>query len=114
MIDGSRFGSMSLDQSFRDYEAAHRLQGFDEVVVRHWPPLTVLAIHQHEFAATALVVQGEMWLTVGTHTQHLRPGSTFELDPCVFHAERYGREGATYWVARRAAAPIDNPTTRGK
>ena len=56
------------------------------------------------FALRALVVQGEMWLTIGDCTRHLRPGDSFELDTKVPHAERYGAEGATYWVARRYAA----------
>jgi hypothetical protein len=41
-----------------------------------------------------------MWLTVGERTQHLRAGERFELERGVPHAERYGPEGATYWVAR--------------
>ena len=68
---------------------------------RRWPPLTVLGTHQHPFAAKALVVYGEMWLTAGAATQHLRAGDTFELAAGVTHDERYGAEGATYWVARR-------------
>ena len=53
--------------------------------------------------AAALVVRGEMWLTVGAETRHLRPGQTFELDAGIPHAERYGDDGAAYWVARRDA-----------
>ena len=49
----------------------------------------------------ALVVQGEMWLTVGNDVRHLLPGDTFALDRDQLHAERYGPEGATYWAARR-------------
>ena len=64
-------------------------------------PDTVVDTHAHSFAVQALVVQGEMWLTVGSRTQHLKAGERFELEPDVPHAERYGREGATYWVARR-------------
>jgi hypothetical protein len=41
-----------------------------------------------------------MWLTVAERTQHLRTGDRFELEAEVPHAERYGAEGATYWVAR--------------
>ena len=92
---------MLLPQSFEEFEAKHHLEGFDEVVERRWSPLTVLASHMHEFAAKALVVHGEMWLTVGADTHHLSAGSTFELDARVPHAERYGNQGATYWVARR-------------
>jgi len=49
----------------------------------------------------ALVVQGEMWLTVGNDVRHLTPGDTFTLGREVPHSERYGLEGATYWAARR-------------
>ena len=41
-----------------------------------------------------------MWLTVGGHTQHIREGGTFELEPNTPHSERYGPQGATYWVGR--------------
>ena len=56
--------------------------------------------HTHPFRAQALVVQGEFWLTVGDQVRHLQVGDTFELDAEVPHAERYGSEGATFWVAR--------------
>jgi hypothetical protein len=42
-----------------------------------------------------------MWLTMNGHTQHLQPGSIFELEPNVPHDERYGVEGSAYWVARK-------------
>ncbi|HEU4350274.1 MAG TPA: cupin domain-containing protein, partial [Burkholderiales bacterium] len=75
--------------------------GFDEVLERRWQPNTVIDTHTHPFAVQALVVQGEMRLSVGERTRHLRPGDRFELEANVPHAERYGAEGATYWVARR-------------
>jgi quercetin dioxygenase-like cupin family protein len=65
----------------------------------------VLDVHGHPFAVKALVVRGEMWLTVGDDTRHLRAGDTFELGREVLHAERYGSEGASYWVARRHLPP---------
>jgi hypothetical protein len=46
-----------------------------------------------------------MWLTVDEEVRHLRPGDEFALDANVPHAERYGAEGATYWVARRGRGP---------
>jgi len=88
--------------TFEDFEAQARAQGFQEVLERNWPPSTVLDQHAHPFAVKALVVRGEMWLTVGDRTRHLMPGDPFELERDVAHAERYGSEGATYWVARRA------------
>lgn len=89
---------------YDQFVGAARADGFDEVLERQWPADTVLDTHTHAFAVRALVVQGEMWLTVGDRTQHLQPGDTFVLDHEVPHAERYGAEGAVYWVARRRAA----------
>jgi hypothetical protein len=43
-----------------------------------------------------------MWLTIGTHDRHLRRGFEFQLAADELHSERYGPEGATYWVARRS------------
>jgi quercetin dioxygenase-like cupin family protein len=87
--------------TFEAFEAAARAQGFDEVVERTWDPATVLDSHKHSFSLRALVVRGEMWLTVGDTIRHLRPGDEFTLERDVPLAERYGSEGATYWVARR-------------
>lgn len=87
--------------AFEQFAAQARARGFDEVLERRWEPGTVLDTHTHPFAVDALVVQGEMWLGVGDVTQHLRPGDPFVLDADVPHTERYGAEGATYWVARR-------------
>ncbi len=93
---------VAVDQvTFVAFEANARAEGFDEVVERRWAARTVLEQHTHPFALRARVVQGEMWLTVGDDVRHLLPGDTFTLDRDVPHAERYGEEGATYWVARR-------------
>jgi hypothetical protein len=89
---------------FPGFESEARAQGFDEVLERHWPAGTVLDEHVHPFDAKALVVQGEMWLRVGDHTRHLQAGDRFDVGRDVPHAERYGSEGATYWVARRNPA----------
>ena len=89
------------EPDFAAFERDARAQGFDEVLERKWAPDTVLDSHTHPFAVSARVVQGEMWLTVAGAVRHLRPGDTFTLDREVPHAERYGAEGARYWVARR-------------
>ena len=89
-----------MPQTFEAFKSVALAEGFDEVVERVWAPGTVLEEHTHPFAVKAKVVQGEMWLTVGGQTQHLKPGDLFELAHGEPHAERYGAEGATYWVAR--------------
>ena len=91
-------------RSFSEFEADAKAQGFDEVIERRWSPGLVLQPHVHAFALDALVVQGEMWLTVGADTQHLQAGQAFELGRNIEHSERYGAEGAVVWVARRNAA----------
>lgn len=102
MNTGCKIGVMPLGQSFEEFAADQRARGFDEVLERRWPPLTVLATHEHEFDAKALVVDGDLWLTAEGETHHLRAGATFELDARLPHAERYGSDGAIYWVARRS------------
>jgi mannose-6-phosphate isomerase-like protein (cupin superfamily) len=84
-----------------EFEAAERARGCDEVAVREWKPDTVLATHMHPFDARAVVIKGEMWLTVDGTTRHLLPGSRFDIPAGTPHAERYGPQGTTYWVARR-------------
>lgn len=87
-------------EQVESFTAEQRALGCDEVIERSWKPGTVVDTHTHPFAARGLLVQGEMWLTVGENTRHLVPGDRFEVDQGVPHAERYGAEGAKYWVAR--------------
>ena len=58
---------------------------FREVLERKWAPGAVGAEHSHPFDADALVVQGEMWLTVDDVVRHLRSGDTFALNANVVH-----------------------------
>ncbi|MGZ5275955.1 MAG: cupin domain-containing protein [Caldimonas sp.] len=92
---------MSKAMTFSEFAASARREGFDEVLEREWKPGVEVASHTHPFAVKAIVARGEMWLTVGESTRHLRVGDTFELAHSAPHAERYGPKGATYWVARR-------------
>ena len=87
--------------SFAEFEAAALAQSADEVLERKYAPNAVIGTHTHGFALRALVVHGELWLTCGDAVRHLKPGDRFELAREEPHAERYGPEGATFWVARR-------------
>ncbi|MBE2261951.1 MAG: cupin domain-containing protein [Burkholderiaceae bacterium] len=88
--------------NLKAFEAEAVAQGYDLLLERRWAPGTTLDVHTHPFDARALMVEGEMWLTVGSETRHLRAGDTFELDRHVPHSERYGDQGAVFWVARRS------------
>ncbi len=57
-----------------DFKTARLSEGFDEVTERVWEPNQVVRAHSHPFAVHALVTAGEMWLTLGDHTQHLVAG----------------------------------------
>ena len=93
---------MTPETGFPEFQAAALARGFDEVLVRDWAPGQVLDEHAHPFDASAVVVRGTMWLTVGDETRCLTRGDTFELARDTPHGESYGPDGATYWVARRA------------
>lgn len=85
--------------------AAFQAETLAEGLERVWAPGAVLAEHPQ-----AVLVQGEMHLEVGAETRHLRPGDTFSLPAGLPHAERYGPEGTSHWVARRA---LRNATPSG-
>ena len=75
--------------------------GFDEVLERTWEANTEVPMHTHPFSVEAVVTQGEMWMTCRGETRHLTVGSTFDVQFEEPHAERYGAQGATFWVARK-------------
>lgn len=89
------------DLNFEAFKKQSLAAGFDEVLERHWDANVLLDTHTHPFDVQAVVTQGDMWLTHDGQTQHLKTGSTFALARDVPHAEKYGEQGATYWVARR-------------
>jgi quercetin dioxygenase-like cupin family protein len=86
--------------TFETFKAQAQAEGFDEVIVREWAAHLELATHTHPFDVSAYVARGEYWLTANDVVQHLKAGDTFHLARDVPHAELYGPEGATVWVAR--------------
>lgn len=84
------------------FRATMLAAGYDEVLERVWAPDTVVDTHTHPFEANAIVVRGEMWLGENGSERLLLPGDRFHLQAHAPHTERYGPEGATYWVARRS------------
>lgn len=86
--------------TFESFQTQAQAEGFDEVIVREWAPHLELTTHTHPFDVSAYVARGEYWLTANGEVQHLKTGDTFRLARDVPHAELYGPEGATVWVAR--------------
>lgn len=89
-------------ESFAEFEARARAQGFNEVLVREWAPGQVVETHTHPFDVFALVVRGGLVLSCEGQDRTLGAGQPFELPRDTPHQERYGPEGATFWVARRS------------
>jgi quercetin dioxygenase-like cupin family protein len=89
-----------MELTLESFTAQAMDEGFDEMVVREWAPGLVIDTHTHAFAVSARVVRGEFWLTVDGSTRHIPEGESFRLARDVPHAERYGAQGATVWVAR--------------
>lgn len=75
-------------------------EGFDEILVREWAPDLRLDTHTHPFDVSAYVLRGEYWLSLGEEVKHLKAGDYFRLARDVPHAELYGPQGASVWVAR--------------
>ena len=86
--------------NFENFSAAAKTIGYHECLVREWAPSLVIDTHTHPFAVSAYVYRGEYWLTQGDEIKHLKAGDFFRLARDVPHAELYGAEGATVWVAR--------------
>ena len=87
--------------TFQTFEADARAAGYDQALVREWASDAVVGTHTHPFDVQALVTQGEMWLSCGDQTRYLKAGDTFTLGRDTPHSEKYGPQGATFWVARR-------------
>jgi quercetin dioxygenase-like cupin family protein len=90
--------------NFDEFKTKALANGASEALVREYASNVVIDTHSHPFDADAVVTQGEMWLTCGDETRHLLPGDTFQLASGTPHSERYGADGAVYWVARREPA----------
>ena len=93
------------DAGFGKFTAQAKRLGFAECLVRSWEADRFIDVHTHDFAVQALVVEGELWLGVDGALQHLREGARFSLESGVPHTERYGAQGAVFWVARSSVRP---------
>jgi quercetin dioxygenase-like cupin family protein len=96
--------SAEASADFARFEAEARDAGYDEVLVREWAPGQQIDTHSHPFALRVAVVRGEVLLSREGQVCTLRAGERFELPFEAPHAEAYGPEGATFWVARRRQA----------
>jgi quercetin dioxygenase-like cupin family protein len=93
---------MNTTMKVEDFEAALRKDGFTELLMRQQPPGYFMGDHQHGFDARALIIQGDITLTVAGLASAYPTGTVFELACGTPHKERAGPEGVTYLVGRRS------------
>jgi quercetin dioxygenase-like cupin family protein len=88
------------------FEFALRRDGFT-VERKTVAPSTCAAEHAHPFDVRALILNGEITLTVEGIDHAYREGDIFVVPAGLRHAEAVGPEGVAYLVGRKAAAPLD-------
>jgi quercetin dioxygenase-like cupin family protein len=75
--------------------------GFNAPIVVERGPNESLEEHAHPFEARALILEGEIALTLEGRETVYRPGDIFHLPRGARHAERYGPSGVRYLVGRK-------------
>lgn len=101
-----------MSMSLSEFEADALRAGFDDVVVREWQPGYTMAEHAHDYAVKALVVKGDLWVTCGDKVQRCQAGESFMLEPGETHSEGAGKQGATFWAARRQPKIVSGQASR--
>ena len=85
-----------------DFQVALRRDGF-EVLDNKLPPGMVVPEHVHPFDVRALVLDGEITITVEGVEYAYREGDVFVVPAGHRHGESVGDAGVHYLVGRRAA-----------
>jgi len=94
------------------FESALRRAGFDDIERKKLPAGTRVPEHAHPFDVRALVLDGEICLTVEGDEYAYREGDIFVMPAGHRHAEAVGPGGVDYLVGRRrmTPAPANNPS----
>lgn len=83
------------------FELRLRTEGFPEIRINEMPPNRRNPEHTHPFDVLALVLDGDITLTVGGETSIYRAGDEFSMKAGCPHAEDIGPNGVKYLVGRR-------------
>ena len=90
------------------FETVLRRDGFD-IGHRALPAGTMVAEHAHPFDVRALVLSGDITLTIAGEDYAFREGDIFVMPAGQRHAETVGAAGVNYLVGRR---PISADATQ--
>jgi quercetin dioxygenase-like cupin family protein len=84
-----------------EFEARLKAEGYPEILLNEMPANRRNAEHQHSFDVLALVLEGDITLTVGGEAHTYRAGQEFSLRAGCPHVEDIGPRGVKYLVGRR-------------
>ena len=84
------------------FQTAREAEGYAGFVERDWPAGTVNDDHAHEFAAAAIVLDGEITIRTDNGVTTCRVGDTFQLDAGIPHKEVVGPTGVRFLVGRKS------------
>ena len=83
------------------FTAELRRAGFEQFVEVEWPANGSLDEHSHPFESRALILSGEITLSVAGRETRYGSGEIFHLPHGTMHKERYGPSGVRYLVGRK-------------
>ena len=92
---------MKSHTSLLEFTAQAMDDGFDEILQKEWSPNLVIDKHTHPFDARVQVAAGKVKLELASGAQTFEAGQSFYIARGTEHAEQYGENGATFWVARK-------------
>jgi quercetin dioxygenase-like cupin family protein len=85
----------------RAFEARLQAEGFPEIRINELPPNRHHPEHSHPFDVLALVLEGDITLTVEGSARTYRAGEEFSMNARCPHVEDIGPSGVKYLVRRR-------------
>lgn len=86
------------------FENELKADGYGEIETKSLPPKTHTDGHHHPFDVKALVLDGQIALTVDGQSRAYRAGEVFTMAAGCKHGEDVGADGVRYVVGRRRAA----------
>ena len=83
------------------FESRLRAEGYPEIRVNEMEANRRNAEHDHPFDVLALILEGDITLTIGGQRRTYRAGEEFSMPAGCRHIEDVGPQGVKYLVGRR-------------
>jgi len=87
-----------------EFEAVLRREGFDDIGLKELPAAAQNKSHEHPFDAKALILGGEITLTVDGVATAYREGTVFYVPAGCVHQETVPAGGVRYLFGKRHPA----------